>query len=263
MKLNTWSFRLGSENESRLTDSLMMQIQMQTFEYWCNARSVWTSRLSSPLRPQVLSAGQTGELHPAADPPEPLLRLPGEVPLQSRRAASPHGWRSRDEAARFVHLGPAAVRPRLFHVFMVQHALLSTRGLLIMWSLLLHPYKLTGVQVSVVILSSGITSPRMRTTPSCVRYLTVTTLKVMRRITARTSRWSQRTCPTSEPWDRPASSTSCWRTEARTTDRQQSEDVFLFSSGHFFTRSLNVHFKTLLAINVHSVNKEDARHKAW
>lgn len=31
------------------------------------------------LRSQVLPAGETGELHPAADPPEPLLRLPGEV----------------------------------------------------------------------------------------------------------------------------------------------------------------------------------------
>lgn len=65
----------------------------------------------SLLRSQVLPAGQTGELHPAAGPPEPLLRLPGEIWLQSHRPASHHGWRSCDEAARHVNLGPTAVSP--------------------------------------------------------------------------------------------------------------------------------------------------------
>lgn len=54
----------------------------------------------------------------------------------------------------------------------------------------------------------------MRTTPSCARCPTATRTKAARWITARTSRLSQRTSPTSERWSRPASSTSCWRTEA-------------------------------------------------
>uniref|UniRef100_UPI0037E75953 zinc finger protein 277 isoform X2 n=1 Tax=Semicossyphus pulcher TaxID=241346 RepID=UPI0037E75953 len=52
---------------------------------------------------------QTGELHPPSDPPEPLLRLPGEVPVQRRRPASHRGRRSRDAAAGHVDLEPAAV----------------------------------------------------------------------------------------------------------------------------------------------------------
>lgn len=69
-----------------------------------------TSRsAASSLRPEVLPAGETGELHPAADPPESLLRLPGKVRLQSRRPPSHPGRRSCDEAARRVDLGPATV----------------------------------------------------------------------------------------------------------------------------------------------------------
>ena len=65
----------------------------------------------SLLRSQVLPAGQTGELHPAADPSEPLLWLPGEVRLQSRRPASHRGRRSHHEAAGDFNLGPTAVSP--------------------------------------------------------------------------------------------------------------------------------------------------------
>ncbi len=61
------------------------------------------------LRSQVLPAGETGELHPAADPPEPLLRLPGKVWLQRWRPPPHRGWRSCDEAARHVDLEPTAV----------------------------------------------------------------------------------------------------------------------------------------------------------
>ena len=65
------------------------------------------------LRPPLLPAGEAGELHPAADPPESLLRLPGEVRLPGRRPVSHPGRRSRDGAARCVHLGPAAVSSAL------------------------------------------------------------------------------------------------------------------------------------------------------